>query len=256
MIFIEAIAPVHGRPARTADHERAPAAARGLAVLGDRDDALELLVVDDLLALRPGRAKADAHILQHALLAEEHAAAADLQRRIVDEQIGDIVPHRLVDIIAVAALQPLAGALVLDPLDACRKRGDFGGQLDSLSDAVTFGIAPAVFLAVFVSLAGGAKNSVSGPRSRNADVRFKSISGLPLSSRAALPAKSDRPKCRLTRLIRKLSGVPLTDVARSNGCAGRSTSNKRADCARFGVRSWTSSAVAGSSSTPVDRRAW
>jgi hypothetical protein len=73
----------------------------GLAIGVDRDDALELLVVVHLAAHGTDRPETGAQVFEHAIVAEEYAAAADFERAVFGEEILDVVPLHLVDIVAI-----------------------------------------------------------------------------------------------------------------------------------------------------------
>ena len=57
-----------------------------------------------------------AHVLAHAVLADEHAAAQDLDDAFGREQVGDVVVARLVDVVAVDAREILELVDVLQTL--------------------------------------------------------------------------------------------------------------------------------------------
>src|SRR5690606_4902055 len=111
-------------------HDERDAAQLGrLAVRMDRDDGLELLVVDEQVATRPDRTQADVHVLEDAVLAKEDAAAADLERAVLGPEVGQVVPQRLVDVVAVGALHDLDLTEILEPLDALAERHDLVFEL-------------------------------------------------------------------------------------------------------------------------------
>jgi hypothetical protein len=57
-------------------------------------------------------------VLPDALAPAEHAVLADLQRGVVGEQVGHLVPLSLVEVVAVGALQALDVADVLQAFHA------------------------------------------------------------------------------------------------------------------------------------------
>ena len=60
----------------------------------------------------------DVHVFEHARAAEKHTLAADLQGRIRREQIRQVVPLRLVDVVAIGVLHDLDIGQILQALDA------------------------------------------------------------------------------------------------------------------------------------------
>ena len=84
----------------------------------------------------------------------------------LDPLQSDAVARFLADNRFLAAVYLILGSMVLDALDGrlarmTRQTSDFGGQLDSLSDAISFGAAPALIaLHVFKADAGDVPQAV------------------------------------------------------------------------------------------------
>ncbi len=94
----------------------APPTLRRLAIVRDVDDGLQLQIVEQLSAYQAfGRGAR--YVVLNALLADEHAAATELQRAFVGEEIGRVFPLRLVDVEAVRALQGLDRVFVFESRD-------------------------------------------------------------------------------------------------------------------------------------------
>jgi hypothetical protein len=81
---------------------RAPSALGGAAIGRQCDDRLQLRVLAQLFRQQPAPAIADS-VQQSAdrLLADVNAAQRVLGRRVVSQQVDDVVPVRLVDVVAM-----------------------------------------------------------------------------------------------------------------------------------------------------------
>ena len=100
-----------------------PATESCLAVRRQRDDRLKLGMVAQLSADEAVLSIPDAVQQRPGLrLARVHTTCAVLERRVVGEQIDDVVPHRAVDVVTVDCLQPLDLGDVGEPHRALRER--------------------------------------------------------------------------------------------------------------------------------------
>ncbi len=85
------------------------------------DHDLQLHVVVDLAVADAGRPE-QIQELPHAGFADVHALLPHLDRAVVGEEIGDVVPHAPVEVVAVDLLQVFDFLLVGEPLRALRER--------------------------------------------------------------------------------------------------------------------------------------
>ena len=88
------------------------------AVGADGHNILELLVIHQQVARRTYRTKPHIHVFEHAILAGENAAPADLQGAVFGPQIMQRIPQGFVDVVAVGALQDFYFFNVLEALGA------------------------------------------------------------------------------------------------------------------------------------------
>ena len=115
LVLVRAFAPARALAVLPAHDERAPAGLRGLAVVRDVHDGLQLDVLVQAAFGQADLAAAErVEIRAHALLADVHAVLRDLDGAVLREQVGDVVPLRLVDVVAVGTLQSLDGIRVGD----------------------------------------------------------------------------------------------------------------------------------------------
>ncbi len=101
-----------------------PRPARVAPVGGDLDDQIGLEMVVHLAGAQVDRAAFALEIAAHALDATIGADAGDLHAAGGREQIGHIVPHLEVDIIAIGILEVADGFLVAQRLDAAGQSGE------------------------------------------------------------------------------------------------------------------------------------
>jgi len=73
------------------------------------------------------------HVFAHAILADVHAAAQDLDHAVRREQVGDVVVARLVDVVTADAGDILELVDVAEPLDLELRGCDCVLELDDLS---------------------------------------------------------------------------------------------------------------------------
>ena len=125
--------------------ERAPAPLRGLPAGIQVHHRLDVHVVVEPVVAEPHLthlhvADIEVEMLADAFLADEHAGGI-VRHGIVGEELGEVGPHSLVEVVAVGALQPLDGLHVFRRVDfrfaaarcAGRHRGGFAALPSSLS---------------------------------------------------------------------------------------------------------------------------
>jgi len=107
------------------------------------------------------------HFCMRAMLGEG-AAAATVNAALIPETQERLLPSFLSIAAGFIFLGLLADALDGSIARWTKRSSDFGGQLDSLADVVTFGVAPAMLVvAVLMSQPEVAKDAMPGPLSGN-----------------------------------------------------------------------------------------
>src|SRR6185295_3605199 len=108
VVLVDAFAPVSAGAfaVDAALDDAAPPALRGLAVARERDDRRELEVIHDLAGAQARLAAREAvEIFPDVRLAGVDAVQAELDRAVLREEGGDVIPHRLVEVVTKDALQ-------------------------------------------------------------------------------------------------------------------------------------------------------
>src|SRR5690606_22567381 len=96
----------------------------GAAVCRDGYDRAELDVVEQLSVAQGRGAMEDFQRAADALASDVHAARSQLERAVIREKIGDVVPHLAVEVVAETVLEVAYFGFVVQTLYAQRERAD------------------------------------------------------------------------------------------------------------------------------------
>jgi hypothetical protein len=133
--LIEALGPAGARAKAAHHHKGAPAALRALSARRDMDDGLHHHVIIETVIAEADLARADIliEVLGDAGLTDEHACRI-VGHGVIREELREIGPEALVEIVAVGVLQLLDRRHILgeldfglQPVEAGVERGIVGG---------------------------------------------------------------------------------------------------------------------------------